>query len=152
MDVLSPAALSERLRAAGLRATQPRLRVYQALAALAGHRGADEVYDHLLAGGTRLSRASVYNALEALVRAGVVLAADAGPGRGLFEAATRTHHHAVCRRCGRVSDIACVAGPRPCLTPSDPDWGLIDEAQVIFRGVCAPCAAAAATGPGRDDP
>ena len=139
MDVLDSASLSDRLRAARLRATRPRLAVYRALADVGGHHGADEVYELVVASGARLSRTSVYNALDALATAGVVLMADAGPGRRLFEVGTTWHHHAVCRRCGQISDIACAVGKRPCLDPDDPEWGDIEEAQVIFRGVCAGC-------------
>ena len=139
MDVLDPAGLSERLRSAGLRVTRPRREVYQALADLGGHRAADDVYERVVSSGARLSRTSVYNALDALEAAGVVLLADAGPGRRLFEAGTTWHHHAVCRQCGEISDVACAVGDKPCLEPDDPEWGDIDEAQIIFRGVCAAC-------------
>lgn len=138
MDVGLPTALNERLREAGLRATRPRLAVYSALESLGGHRSADEVYDHIVTEGDQLSRASVYNALAALTAAGLVLTADAGPGRALYETATAWHHHAVCRVCGEVSDMDCAIGAKPCLSP-DGEWGQVDEAQIIFRGICAAC-------------
>ena len=138
MDVGGATALNERLREAGLRATRPRLAVYSALECLGGHRSADEVYDHIVTEGEQLSRGSVYNALAALTAAGLVLTADAGPGRALYETATAWHHHAVCRVCGEVSDMDCVVGSKPCLSPGG-EWGHIDEAQIIFRGVCAAC-------------
>ena len=138
MDVGGTAALNERLREAGLRATRPRLTVYSALESLGGHRSADEIYDHIVDLGERLSRGSVFNALAALTAAGLVLNADAGPGRALYETATAWHHHAVCRVCGEVSDMDCPVGSKPCLSPGG-DWGHIDEAQIIFRGVCAAC-------------
>lgn len=137
MDVGQP-ALEDRLRQAGLRATRPRLAVYRALDSLGGHRSADEVYERVLSGGERLSRASVYNSLAVLADAGLVLHADAGPGRALYETTTVWHHHAVCRICGQVSDVACATGSKPCLATGD-DWGQIDEAQIIFRGVCSAC-------------
>jgi Fe2+ or Zn2+ uptake regulation protein len=138
VDVGLPTALNERLREAGLRATRPRLAVYSALESLGGHRSADEVYDHIVTEGDQLSRASVYNALAALTAAGLVLTADAGPGRALYETATAWHHHAVCRVCGEVSDMDCAIGSKPCLSP-DGEWGQVDEAQIIFRGICAAC-------------
>ena len=137
MDVGQP-ALDDRLRQAGLRATRPRLAVYRALDSLGGHRSADEIYERVLANGDTLSRASVYNSLAALADAGLVLHADAGPGRALYETTSVWHHHAVCRICGQVSDVACVTGSKPCLATGD-DWGQIDEAQIIFRGVCSAC-------------
>jgi Fur family ferric uptake transcriptional regulator len=140
VDVVGADALAERLRAAGLRVTRPRLTVYESLASLGGHRSADEVFDAVRATGSRISRTSAYNALEALRGAGVVLGADAGPGRALYEAATEWHHHAVCRVCGEISDIPCLVGEKPCLDAGT-GWGEVDEAQVIFRGVCNRCAA-----------
>jgi Fur family ferric uptake transcriptional regulator len=130
------------LHRAGMRVTRPRRVVYGALVALGGHRGADEVRDELLDRGERIGRASVYNALDALAHCGLVMVADAGPGRTLYEAGTTWHHHAVCRECGAVSDVACVVGSKPCLRPVD-EWGDVDEAQIIFRGVCASCRSAA---------
>lgn len=137
MDVGQP-ALEERLRQAGLRATRPRLAVYRALDSLGGHRSADEVYERVLSGGEQLSRASVYNSLAVLADAGLVLHADAGPGRALYETTTVWHHHAVCRICGEISDVACVKGSKPCLGAGD-GWGRVDEAQIIFRGICSAC-------------
>ena len=143
MDAPGAAPLSvseaERLRGTGRRATRPRLAVYRALCDLGGHRSADEVADHLSAQGERLSRTTVYNALDALRGAGLVIAADAGPGRALYEAAGAWHHHFVCRGCGLVLDVACLRGKRPCLHAEVPGV-VVDEAQVIFRGLCQACA------------
>jgi Fur family ferric uptake transcriptional regulator len=122
-----------------LRATGPRLAVYRALGELGGHRSADDVHEWLVASGTGLSRTSAYSALEALRQAGLVVAADVGPGRALYETATTWHHHAVCRVCGRIADVACVVGAKPCLEAGIDGWAL-DEAQVTFRGVCSECA------------
>lgn len=139
-----------RLRAAGLRATRPRLAVTEALRAMGGHHTADDVHAHLVEHGIALPRTSVYNSLVALAALGVVLRADVGPGAAVYEVADIWHHHFVCRRCGRVSDVPCLAGAKPCLTPGD-DVGQIDEAQVIFRGTCRHCLAE--SGPaGPDEP
>lgn len=138
---LTDAELRARLTAAGLRATRPRLAVYRALADLGGHRSADEVAAALAQrDGVPPARASVYNTLEALVEAGLVLPADTGPGRARYEVGSRWHHHFVCRRCGQVTDVPCAVGAKPCLHPSV-DVGEVDEAQVIYRGVCPACLA-----------
>jgi Fur family ferric uptake transcriptional regulator len=90
--------------------------------------------------GQRLLRGSVYNVLGSLVAAGVVIVADAGPGRSLYEASGTWHHHFVCRACGALMDVPCLAGTKPCLEAAL-DGALVDEAQVIFRGLCPACAA-----------
>jgi Fe2+ or Zn2+ uptake regulation protein len=131
--------LAGRLRKAGLRATRPRLLAYRALAELGGHRSVDEVVMELRRRGQPLPRTSVYNVVEALRLAGVVMGADAGPGRALYEVATTRHHHFVCRVCADVIDVPCVVGHAPCLEAGG-DAGTPDEAQVIFRGLCKACA------------
>ncbi|WP_163505970.1 Fur family transcriptional regulator [Fodinicola acaciae] len=135
MDVRRTAELTDRVRDSGLRATTPRVEVLAALEDLGGHRTAEEVHDALAA---RLPRSSVYNVLSSLADAGLVLRADAGPGAVLYEAGDRWHHHFVCRRCRRVFDVECVTGERPCLTPGT-EVGVVEEAQVIFRGICTEC-------------
>jgi len=132
-------ALAARLRGAGLKATRPRLVVYRALLELDGHRSVDEIAHHLRALGLGLPRTSVYNVVEALRLAGLVMGADAGPGRALYEAGGDPHHHFVCRSCAAVIDVPCAAGSTPCLDGAG-DVGRVDEAQVIYRGLCAGCA------------
>ena len=130
--------ITARLQDAGLRATRPRIAVAEALRRMGGHRTADEVHAQLARDAVNLPRTSVYNSLTALADAGIALRADVGPGAVVYEVADTWHHHFVCRRCGRISDVPCVTGERPCLSPSA-DVGLVEEAQVIFRGVCARC-------------
>ncbi len=139
--------IAGRLRSAGLRATRPRLAVTEALRAMGGHHTADEVHAHLVEHGTSLPRTSVYNALVALSELGVVLRADVGPGAAVYEYAESWHHHFVCQRCGRVTDVTCLIGAKPCLTAGH-DVGRVDEAQVIFRGICHDCLRTTGTNPG----
>lgn len=128
-----------RLRAAGLRVTRQRVSILEALASLGGHRTADEVGAALRDAGAPLPRASLYHALGAMAAAGVLLVADAGPGVARYEVASSWHHHLVCRSCGAVLDVPCVRGRAPCLE-ADLPGAAVDEAQVIFRGLCPACA------------
>ncbi|HEX3789780.1 MAG TPA: Fur family transcriptional regulator [Pseudonocardiaceae bacterium] len=130
--------VADRLRGAGLRVTRPRLAVVAALRTMGGHRNADEVHAHLVKHDHPLPRTSVYNSLVLLADLGVLMRADVGPGAVVYEATETWHHHFVCRRCGAVLDVPCVVGAAPCLSPGD-EVGDVDEAQVIFRGVCRDC-------------
>ena len=132
--------IDERLRRAGLRVTAPRLAVYNLLKSLGGHHSADELAQRLSARGAGLSRASVFNVLNDLSDAGLVMLSDAGPGRAYYEASDEWHHHFVCRKCGEIFDVPCATGKKPCLSPTLPGPGFhVDEAQVIFRGLCPAC-------------
>jgi Fur family ferric uptake transcriptional regulator len=48
----------------------------------------------------------------------------------------------VCRSCGVVADVDCAVGEAPCLTASDDHGFSIDEAEVIYWGVCPDCSTA----------
>lgn len=85
-----------------------------------------------------LPRASIYNVVRDLVTAGIAMQADVGPGRALYEVADEWHHHFVCRHCGHVVDVPCEEGEKPCLEATVPGV-VVDEAQVIFRGLCESC-------------
>jgi Fe2+ or Zn2+ uptake regulation protein len=128
------------IRDAGLRATKPRVLIYGLLQEAGGHRTADEVAGLVGDNGQRLPRASVYNVLDDLSRADLVMRADRGPGTAIYEVADTWHHHFVCRVCGEVTDVPCAIGSKPCLD-ADMPGATIDEAQIIFRGVCASCTA-----------
>ena len=143
MDAAHAAELEgrERLRRLGLRVTRPRLLVYTALRELGGHHSVDDVVARLGERGARLPRMTVYNVVGDLVAAGAIMQADTGPGRALYEAGDVWHHHFVCRRCGSIRDVPCVVGSKPCLLPGGHAGGTVDEAQIIFRGVCDSCAA-----------
>jgi Fe2+ or Zn2+ uptake regulation protein len=131
-------ALGIRLRQVGLKATRPRLLVFNLLQELGGHRSIDELIRELKRRGTPLPRASVYNVIATLVSQGLVMLADAGPGPALYEVSITWHHHFVCIECGTVVDIPCVKREKPCLLP---DWvpGIVEETQIIFRGRCTQC-------------
>jgi Fe2+ or Zn2+ uptake regulation protein len=130
-----------RLHAAGLRATEARLTVLETLAALGGHRTQEELASALQQAGLTIPRASLYHVLGVLSRAGLLMVADAGPGVARYEVARGWHHHFVCRRCGAIIDVACASASKPCLEPALPG-ALVDEAQVIYRGLCPRCAKA----------
>jgi Fur family ferric uptake transcriptional regulator len=123
-----------------LRVTRPRVLVYSALRAAGGHQSVDEIVALLSKRGHRIPRMSVYNVVADLTSASLVMCADAGPGRALYEASDAWHHHFVCRSCGGVEDVPCVRGKKPCLNPPPSVHGTVDEAQVIFRGICEACA------------
>ena len=134
------AGARERLRQAGLRATRPRTLVYAVLREVGGHRSVDEVGELLEQRGHSIPRMSIYNVMADLTAASLVMNADTGPGRALYEASDVWHHHFVCRGCGGIEDVPCTKGRKPCLLPPKGMRGsVIDEAQVIFRGHCAAC-------------
>jgi Fur family ferric uptake transcriptional regulator len=127
------------LRAAGLRVTRPRV---AALAAVREHPHADTFsIVHLVRaelGG--VSQQAVYDVLQALTDAGVLRRIQPLGSVARYEARVGdNHHHAVCRSCGAIADVDCAVGEAPCLTASHDHGFVIDEAEVIYWGVCPEC-------------
>lgn len=134
--------LRHQLRAAGLRVTAPRVAV---LAWLADHphTTADQVAAAVRASLGSVSTQAVYDVLNAFTRVRLVRRIEPAGHPARFE--TRTgdnHHHLVCRECDRTEDVDCVVGPAPCLEPADASGYVVDEAEVVFWGLCPDCAAA----------
>lgn len=141
----SPAEQSDMLiRDAGLRVTRQRVAVLDAVGS-SQHASAAAVLASVSGVLPNVSHQAVYDCLADLTRAGLlrrIVVVDGGPA--LFETRTRdNHHHIVCRACGLVVDVDCAVGAAPCLEASDAAGFVIDEAEVIYRGLCAPCAEAA---------
>jgi len=132
---------AEIIRSSGLKATHSRLAVLHALAEMGGHCSADDVFHYLEKQGDNVPRGTVFKVVGDLSGCGVLMVTDAGPGRTLYEYAEDWHHHFVCRKCSRILDVPCVEGRKPCLMPDVELPAVIEEAQIIFRGVCHQCMA-----------
>ena len=133
---------AEELRGAGLRVTAARV------ALLETGRDGDHLGVEAIASGVRdrighISLQAVYDALYALTEAGLIrrLEPEGSPAR--FEGRVGdNHHHLVCRSCSVVADVDCAVGEAPCLTASDDRGFSIDEAEVIYWGLCSDCSTA----------
>ena len=128
-----------RLRSAGLRVTAPQLAVFAALPP-GTHRTADTMAVAAREKLGSLSTQAVYDMLRAFVAAGLVRQIQPDAGAARFETrAGDNHHHVLCRSCGATADVDCVVGAAPCLDPSSTAGFAIDEAEIVFRGLCPPC-------------
>jgi len=139
----------QRLRAAGLRITTPRLEILRTLTEGPSHTDADRIAAAVRARTGSISAQTVYNVLASLLAAGLVRRIEPAGGPGLYELRVGdNHHHIVCRLCAATTDVDCAAMPAPCLAPSETNGYLIDEAEVTFWGLCPECAAAASVSSG----
>ncbi|SDX82720.1 Fur family transcriptional regulator, ferric uptake regulator [Modestobacter sp. DSM 44400] len=128
-----------RLRSAGLRVTRPRLSVLGVLAEHS-HVDADTIATAARVVHPSISPQAVYGVLKALVGGGLARRIEPAGAPALYELRVGdNHHHLVCRECGDVADVDCAVGAAPCLTPSDAAGFVVDEAEVVFWGLCAGC-------------
>lgn len=131
----------ERLRAAGLRVTAPRLAILDVLGRRKGHSTVEEVRHDALTRIGSVSVQTVYDVLSALAVAGLVRCIETPGHPARYESRVGdNHHHFVCRCCGRTVDIDCTVGKAPCLTPKALPTGFaVDEAEVTYWGTCVRC-------------
>lgn len=135
----------KQIRAAGSRVTRQRVAVLHAVKTTP-HINAATVLAIVSTVLPGVSHQAVYDCLAHLTEAGLLrrLTMDGGPA--IYEARTHdNHHHCVCRACGLVVDIDCAVGAAPCLDPAEAAGFVIDEAEVIYRGLCRSCSVARST-------
>jgi Fur family ferric uptake transcriptional regulator len=90
-----------------------------------------------------VSRQAVYDVLHALTAAGLVRRIEPAGSVARYESRVGdNHHHVVCRSCGAVADVDCAVGTTPCLAASNDHGFAIDEAEVVYWGLCPDCSTA----------
>ena len=141
MTASSPPTTAEELRGAGLRVTAARVALLETV------RHGDHLDVEAVASGVRdrvghISLQAVYDALHALTSAGLIRRIEPAGSPARFEGRVGdNHHHLMCRSCGVVADVDCAVGEAPCLTAADDQGFSIDEAEVIYWGLCPACTA-----------
>ena len=132
--------IAAELRGAGLRVTAARVALIETV------REGDHLGVEAIAAGVRdrvghVSLQAVYDALHALTAVGLIRRIEPADSPARFEGRVGdNHHHVVCRSCGVVADVDCAVGEAPCLAASDDRGFSIDEAEVVYWGICPSCA------------
>lgn len=138
-EVASTPSHEEQLRMAGLRVTRPRVAVLDAVC-VHPHADTETIFGAVRVGLPDVSRQAVYDVLHALTAKGLVRRIQPSGSVARYEARVGdNHHHVVCRSCGAIADVDCAVGDVPCLTASDDHGFHLDEAEVIYWGLCPDC-------------
>ena len=130
------------LRGASLHVTRPRVAV---LAAVHDHPHADtsSIIGLVREDLGEVSQQAVYDVLRALTNAGLVRRIHPPGSVARYESRVGdNHHHLVCRSCGAIADVDCAVGSAPCLTAAGDHGYAVDEAEVIYWGLCSDCSTA----------
>jgi Fur family ferric uptake transcriptional regulator len=132
---------AEELRGAGLRVTAARAALLETVR-LGAHLDVDSIAVGVRERVGHISLQAVYEALHALTAAGLIRRIEPAGSPARFEGRVGdNHHHVVCRTCGVVADVDCATGEVPCLTASESHGFAIDEAEVVYWGLCPDCQA-----------
>ena len=131
-------AIKRSLEGRGLRCTSQRYAVMACLMETNGHPTAAEIFEAVNRVDPRSSRATTYNNLRDLVRAGLVREVAVEGRSARFDAKGMRHHHFICDRCGNVEDIEWYDVPKP--GSGSLGKRILRECELIFRGLCTKCA------------
>jgi len=128
------------LRESGLRVTRQRVAVLTVLHDHP-HTDTDTVIRRVREATGDVSHQAVYDVLRALTDAGLVRRIQPTGSVARYEVRVGdNHHHVVCRSCAAIADVDCAVGDTPCLTAADDHGFRIDEAEVVYWGLCPRCA------------
>jgi len=131
-------AIKQSFEASRLRCTPQRYAVMAFLMEHTGHPTAAEIFKAVNRVDPRSSRATTYNNLRDMVRAGLVREVAVEGRAARFDAKDMRHHHFICDRCGNVEDMEWYDVPRPAL--GSLGKRILRECELIFRGLCTKCA------------
>jgi Fur family ferric uptake transcriptional regulator len=138
----TPGEILDALDAAGFRLTGPRRALADVIADQDGHFTAAELVAATRSRHLGVGRATVFRTLEALESVGRIERIDLPNGDHAYVACERAHHHhVVCSRCGRTSEIDD-AGLRTVVHEIATRTGFrVDEHRLELFGLCPACQA-----------
>ncbi|MDR2588857.1 MAG: transcriptional repressor [Spirochaetales bacterium] len=105
------------------------------------HPGAQWVYDTLKPEIPGLSLGTVYRNISLFLKEGEVVSVGVVGGEERFDGRVEPHPHAVCLRCGSVTDIPGIDdAARNLLAHGGAPKGFrIDYTKTVFYGLCGAC-------------
>jgi len=131
-------AIKRSLEGCGLRCTPQRYAVMAFLMEDNRHPTAGEIFEAVNRVDPRSSRATTYNNLRDLVKAGLVREVAVEGRAARFDAKGMRDHHIICDRCGKVEDTEWYDVPKP--ISGSLGKRIVRECELIFRGLCTKCA------------
>jgi Fur family peroxide stress response transcriptional regulator len=132
------AELVEAFQSVALRSTAQRYAVLEFLVRHPVHATAEEIFHAVNRNDPRASRATVYNSLHSLAKAGLVREVVSDGKAARFDANLHRHHHFVCDRCCEVEDIDWFDIP-PAAGRTALGNRAVRNYEIVFRGICRSC-------------
>ncbi len=121
-----------------LKVTAQRAAVMEFLHGNTGHPSAEEILAKVRKKFPYISRATVYNTVKALTKAGAIREVMAEQGRARFDPNVSQHHHFKCVKCGKVEDM-----PYGILTAEQVKGRVsghrVKGVHVLIEGTCQKC-------------
>ena len=124
----------------GLKLTPQRMVIFTILSEANQHITVDEVYQRAKEEYPMLSLATVYRNMEQMVESDLLKHLDLGGTSMRYDTNLEKHHHFVCTKCGKVSDVYL----DDVQYKIDSDRSLLGKAQINsldlhLQGTCGEC-------------
>jgi len=84
---------------------------------------------------------SVFRAVAALEREGIIARIELGDGQARYELSDRHHEHIRCEGCGRIEEVAACVLEDVSGRIQEMTGFMVTSHQVVFDGVCRDCRA-----------
>jgi len=124
------------LKENNLKVTFQRLIVLRYLDENCTHPTADQIYSDLKTNNPSLSKTTVYNALDALQKNGIIQAITISGSELRYDIPHDMHHHFYCKKCGKIVDID-ISCPN---VKKMSDFGhKVEEIHGYIKGICKQC-------------
>jgi len=111
--------------------------ILDALADLASHPTAEEVYLHVNQTHPTISKATVYRNLAAAADEGQIASIGVIDGAMRYDHLRHEHHHFMCNACGEVSDVPSFDLHKQAKSLKDIH---VEKVELTLRGLCGACA------------
>ncbi len=138
---LSAKPTGDLLQAHGLRRTPARISLLKVLAAESRPVSVEYLQKKLK---NTLDPVTLYRALEAFSKRGILVQFDFGHGHAHYELVHEKphHHHAVCETCGKIEDVPAYDQTNLVSQALQkiPGFARLDRHSLEFYGQCVPCA------------
>jgi Fe2+ or Zn2+ uptake regulation protein len=145
MKATPSSSYDETIAGRGLRMTEQRRAVYDALMSRADHPTAVEVFMRVKGERPSISLATVYNCLQNLVETGLIRHVHHDRESSRYCANLAEHAHLFCEGCGSVTDLPMRSTRRTDELWQIPAQAIVSVREVSFRGLCPDCAGKAGT-------
>jgi Fur family peroxide stress response transcriptional regulator len=133
-------ALRQKLGERGAQLTTQRAAVYEYLSSVAHHPTAQEVFLAVKPSMPRLSLATVYKNLEALVECGAASKLVYGDASARYDIRTDHHYHTRCLSCGKIADLNAGGADPELLKQIKPQAGFeVKDYRLELLGFCREC-------------
>lgn len=103
------------------------------------HPTADALYTSIREQFPNISLGTVYRNLNLLVELGEIRKLSCGDGTDHFDYDTSPHYHYVCKKCGKIVDLAMETDADLEAAARECQKGTVEEHTVFFYGTCCDC-------------